>query len=58
MHDEFVFIDQSELRQGERKLYASHVKSIAGLPHKLPDGFCEMISAQEFGVPVHLFKGA
>jgi hypothetical protein len=56
-NSEFVFVDQSQLRQCERELQASHEQSVARLPleplHGLPQ-----IPAHELRVPVDPVQGA
>jgi hypothetical protein len=43
LHYELVFIDQSELRQCQRELHASHEQSLARLPLQLLNGLPQLI---------------
>jgi PAS domain S-box-containing protein len=53
MHHELVLIDQSQLRQRQRKLHASHEQSLARLPFQLPNSVLQMIPAYELRIPIH-----
>ena len=57
MDDELVLIDQSQLRQRQRELHASHEKSLARLLLELPDGLPQ-VAAHELRVPVDPLQGA
>src|SRR5580692_4447227 len=51
MHHQLVLIDQSQLRQRERELHASHEQSLTRLPLELLNGLLE-IAAHELRVPI------
>src|SRR5688572_26846845 len=57
MYYELVLIDQSQLRQRQRELHASHEQSLARLPLELLDGLSQ-ISTHELRVPIDLIQGA
>src|SRR5687768_17833692 len=57
VHDELVLIDQSQLRQRQRELHASHQQSLTRLPLELLNGLPQ-ISAQELRVPIDPVQGA
>src|SRR5688572_5893371 len=57
MHHELVLIDQSQLRQCQRELHASHEQSLARLPPQLLDGLPQ-IPAHELRVPIDPVRGA
>ena len=51
MHHELMLINQSQLRQRERELYASHEQSLTRLPLELLNGRPQ-IPAHEFRIPI------
>src|SRR2546426_1088180 len=51
MHHELVLIDQSQLRQRQRELHASHQQSLTRLPLELLNGLPQ-IPAHELRVPI------
>src|SRR5579872_5411663 len=57
MHHELVLIDQSQLRQCERELYASDEQSLTRLPLELLNGLLQ-ISLHELRVPIDPVQGA
>src|SRR5499427_7507462 len=57
MHHELVLIDQSQLRQRQRELYASYEQSLTRLPLELLNGLGQ-IPAHEFRVPIDPLQGA
>src|SRR5215475_12138381 len=57
MHHELVLIDQSQLRQRQRELHASHEQSLTRLPLELLNGLPE-IPAHELRVPIDPIQGA
>src|SRR5450756_3112187 len=57
LHHELVLIDQSELRQRQRELHASHEQSLTRLPLELLNGLTQ-IPAHELRVPIDPVQGA
>src|ERR1043166_675230 len=57
MHHELVLIDQSQLRQRERKLHASDQEPVTWLPLELLNGL-RQIPAHELRVPINPVEGA
>src|SRR5437899_10635597 len=57
MHDELVLIDQSQLRQRQWELHASHEQSLTRLPLELLNGLPQ-IPAHELRVPIDPVQGA
>src|SRR4030095_16471922 len=57
MHHELVLIDQSQLRQRQRELHASHEQSLTRLTLELLNGLPE-IPAHELRVPIDPIQGA
>src|SRR5216684_2879421 len=57
MHHELVLIDQSQLRQRQRELHASHEQSLTRLPLQLLNGLPQ-IPTHELRVPIDPVQGA
>src|SRR6267378_3665575 len=57
LHHELVLIDQSELRQRQRELHASHEQSLTRFPLELLNGLPQ-IPAHELRVPIDPVQGA
>src|SRR3977135_2721491 len=57
LHHELVLIDQSQLRQRQRELHASHEQSLTRPPLELLNGLPQ-IPAQELRVPIDPVHGA
>src|ERR1700736_1391912 len=57
LHYELVLIDQSQLRQRQRELHASHEQSLTRLPLELLNGLPQ-IPAHELRFPIDLLQGA
>src|ERR1041385_6447772 len=57
MHYELVLVDQSQLRQRQRELHASHEQSLSRLPLELLNGLPE-VPAYELRVPIDPVQGA
>src|SRR5947208_2986058 len=57
LHHALVLIDQSQLRQRQRELHASHQQSLTRLPHELLNGLPQ-IPAHELRVPIDPVQGA
>src|SRR6266498_3218311 len=57
LHHELVLIDQSQLRQRQRELHASHEQSLTRFPLELLNGLPE-IPARELRVPIDPVQGA
>src|ERR1700739_2244208 len=57
MHYKLVLIDQSQLRQRQRELHASHEQSLTRLPLELLNGLPQ-IPAHELRVPIDPVEGA
>src|SRR5258707_1352020 len=57
LHHELVLIDQSQLRQRQRELHASHEQSLTRLPLQLLNGLPQ-IPAHELRVPIDPVQGA
>src|SRR6266853_988257 len=55
LNHELVLIDQSQLRQRERELHASHEQSLTRLPLELLNGLPQ-IPAHELRVPIGLVE--
>ena len=50
LHDKLVLIDQSQIRQGQRELHASHEQAFARLPLELLNGFPQVLSLAKISV--------
>src|SRR5271168_1253176 len=57
LHDELVLIDQSQLRQRQRQLHASHEQSLTRLLLELLNGLPK-VPAHELRVPIDSVQGA
>ena len=57
VHHELVLIDQSQLRQRQLELHASHEQSLARLPLQLLNGLSQLIPAHDLRVPIDPVQG-